>query len=354
MTDSDRVKLRADDGLAIITLDNPKALNALTLDMIDAIAPQLAAWEADPAIEAIIINAVGDKAFCAGGDVRAVALAGRSDDPDMRRLTWDFFRREYTLNHAIYRCTKPYVAVIDGITMGGGVGLSVHGRYRVATERTMLAMPETAIGFFPDVGASHALNMLSPAMAAFLALTGWRLNGADCVALGIATHYLDSDRLEALQLALAGMPGNVAAVLDRMNETPPDAPIMQHEALIERCFNYDTVDEFAAALRHETDPFAGKLLASLDRMSPTSCRVTLAQLLRTRGLSFEECMTIEFRMSQHFMAGHEFYEGIRAMLIDKDRDPQWQPPSLADVTLDMVESYFAPIDGPDLVFSPEN
>jgi enoyl-CoA hydratase len=333
----------------LITLRNERALNALTLDMIHAIHPQLDAWRDDPDLHCVVIEGAGERAFCAGGDVRAVALAGRSDD---RRLTRSFFWHEYRLNRAIAVLPKPYVALIDGITMGGGVGLSAHGAFQVATERTVWSMPETAIGFFPDVGASHVLNGLEPAMAAFLALTGWRLGAGDMVALGLATHFVPAERLDEVKAELAaGRPP--AAALDAHAAESPPAALAGELGLIHDCFGWPTVEEILAALERAGGDFARKAASIVARMSPLSCKVTLEELHRTRGLDLDQCLQLEFRLSQHFMAGHDFFEGIRALLIDKDQAPKWQPAALAEIDNEMVEACFAPPAEGELGFEPD-
>jgi enoyl-CoA hydratase len=324
----------------VITLRNERALNALTLPMIDLIHQRLDAWRQAGAVDSVLIEGAGDRAFCAGGDVRAVALAGRSQD---RSLTRDFFWREYRLNRAISVLPMPYVAVIDGVTMGGGVGLSAHGTLRVATERTLWAMPETGIGFFPDVGASHALNRLDPAMAAFLALTGWRLRAGDLLALGLATHFVPSGRLAELKHALADTGEDPAAVIARHAAPAGESELLARWPAVRDAFAAPTVEAILDRLGSSGEAFAGELLAALAAMSPTSCKVALAQLQRTRGLSLDDCLRLEFRISQHFMAGHDFYEGIRALLIDKDRTPRWQPATPAEVDDGLVEAHFAPL-----------
>lgn len=348
MTESALVGLQATGAAGFVTLRNERALNALTLEMIHAIHPRLDGWRDDPAIQSVVIEGAGERAFCAGGDVRAVALAGRAGD---RGFTRDFFWHEYRLNRAIAVMPKPYVALIDGVTMGGGVGLSAHGAFQVATERTLWAMPETAIGFFPDVGASHVLNGLEPAMAAFLALTGWRLGAGDLIELGLATHFVPADRLEAVKADLAAGDQAAGAILDRHMVEPPPPELGEQAALIRLAFARPTVEAILAALEQAGGSFADKAAALIARMSPTSCKVALEQLHRTRGLDLDACLRLEFRMSQHFMAGHDFYEGIRALLIDKDQTPRWRPATLAGVTEAAVAGCFAPLPEGDLAFA---
>ncbi|MEZ5670600.1 MAG: enoyl-CoA hydratase/isomerase family protein [Alphaproteobacteria bacterium] len=346
MTDTP-VAFARDGGIGLVTLRNERALNALTLDMIHLVGPRLEAWRGDPGVGCVVIEGAGERAFCAGGDVRAVALATRAAD---RTLTRAFFWHEYRLNRSIATLGKPYVALIDGITMGGGVGLSAHGSMQVATERTVWAMPETAIGFFPDVGASHVLNRLEPAMAAFLALTGWRLHAGELLSLGLATHYVPSARLEALKHGMAQAPDDPATVAAGHAAPAPQSALDPHLETIAGAFAGTTVDSILDALDRDGGAFAAKAAATIRSMSPTSCKVTLAQLRRTRGLDLDACLRLEFRMSQHFMAGHDFYEGIRALLLDKDQAPRWQPSALAGVSDADVDAYFAALPGGELQF----
>ncbi|MEQ9355421.1 enoyl-CoA hydratase/isomerase family protein, partial [Coleofasciculus chthonoplastes] len=331
----------------LITLRNERALNALTLEMIELIHPQLVAWRDDSEIACVVIEGAGERAFCAGGDVRAVAQAGRAQD---RSLTRQFFWHEYRLNRLIGTLGKPYVALMDGITMGGGVGLSAHGSFQVATERTLWAMPETAIGFFPDVGASHVLNRLDPAMAAHLALTGRRLGADDLLHLGLATHFVPSDSLEALKTALVEAEVPVRETLDRFGTSAPVTTLMADLSIIKATFGAPSVEAILETLIRDGGDRAKAFAETLSKMSPTSCKVTLEQLKRTRNLDLDACLKLEFRMSQHFMAGHDFYEGIRAVLIDKDQSPSWRPDTLEGVSETDVDLYFGGLSEGDLHF----
>jgi enoyl-CoA hydratase len=337
--------------LEVVTMNRPKALNALTLGMIRDLLPRLGDWADDERVAAVAIRGAGEKAFCAGGDVRAVWEAGRNGGT----LTREFFYEEYSLNRAIHRFAKPYIALIDGITMGGGVGLSVHGSYRIAGDRTLLAMPETAIGLFPDVGGSYFLPRLPGMTGRYLALTGARLKAADCCLLGIATHYVPSERQAALLESLAGAdlaagPAAIDAVLAEFAESPGAAPLAEQRAAIDRLFAGETIEEILANLRADSSDWAAKQLAILEQRSPTSLKLTLEQLRRGAALDFEACMTMEFRLSQACMAGPDFYEGIRAVLVDKDHKPVWRPARLDEVTDAMLQERFAPLSAGDLVF----
>jgi enoyl-CoA hydratase len=337
MTTTD-VAFARDGRLARIVLDRPAALNALTLDMIRAIAPRLAAWAADPDVATVAITGAGGKAFCAGGDVRGLWQA-KQRDPQAAVLR-DFFWNEYRLNRRIHRFPKPYVAILDGIAMGGGVGLSVNGRFRVATERTMLAMPETAIGLFPDVGGTHFLPRAPGALGLYLALTGHRLKAADLLHCGFATHYVPGADVPALLAALAAEPAEAA--LARFARDPGPAPLAAQRAAIDRCFAQPAVEAVIAALAAEGGAWAEATRATLARMSPTSMKVTLRALEHGRGLGFEDCMRMEFRLSQACMHGHDFFEGVRALLVDKDNAPRWRPATLAEVDAALVDSHFRP------------
>jgi len=340
--------------VGLITLNRPKALNALTLDMIRVIDPQLTAWASDPRVKAVVIRGAGDRAFCAGGDVRAVWDAGmaRARGEGDAALTREFFREEYRLNRRIKTFHKPYVALLDGITMGGGVGLSVHGSHRVTTEKALLAMPETGIGLFPDVGGTWFLPRLPGQVGTWLGLTGQRLGAADLLPLGIATHHSTSTALDAIvaDLASAVSTGDphaaVDAVLGRHAADPGVPTVPQHRADIDRCFQGDTVEGILHRLDAEGTDWAADTARTIRSMSPSSLKMTLRQIRIGAGLTdFDDAMRLEYRLTGHVMAGHDFYEGIRAVLVDKDRKPRWNPPTLAEVDDATVTAWFQP--GPD-------
>lgn len=350
--------------IGVITLTRPKALNSLTLGMIELMTPQLDAWATDDGVKAVVIRGEGEKAFCAGGDVRAVWEAGRQAKETNSfvpgqpgQLPADFFREEYTLNRQIFRFPKPYIALIDGITMGGGVGLSAHGSHRVAGDRTVVAMPETAIGLFPDVGGSHFLSRLPGEMGVFLALTGERVKAADACVLGIATHYIPSDRQDRILEGLVAADWSedakltVDAVLSGLADEPGEATLAAQQGEIDAAFSGESVEAIVAALEASDSAFLKERLARFEAFSPTSMKLTLAQLRRGRELDFDACMTMEYRLSQACMAGHDFYEGIRALLVDKDRAPKWRPPTLAEVGDAEIEAMFAPLGEYDLTFA---
>ncbi|MBL8836644.1 MAG: enoyl-CoA hydratase/isomerase family protein [Alphaproteobacteria bacterium] len=339
------VKFSRAGALARIVLDRPKALNALTLEMIHAITPQMRAWAHDPAVAAVAITGEGGKAFCAGGDVRGLYDA-RQRDPNAAVLR-DFFWNEYRLNRLIHRYPKPYVAVLDGITMGGGVGLSVNGRFRVATEKTLFAMPETAIGLFPDVGGSHFLSRAPGELGVYLALSSQRIRAADMLYCGFATHYVPSAEVPALVAALETRPA--ADVLREFNRDAGPAPLAEHREAIDRCFAHDRVEDILAALAREPGEWAHALRAGLATKSPTAMKVSLREIREGKRLVFEDCMRMEFRLSQACMRGHDFFEGVRAVLVDKDNAPRWQPATLDAVDAALVDRHFAPLAN-ELVF----
>lgn len=347
MTGEPEVVFETRGALGLITLNRPKALNALTLGMVREIHPQLEAWGRDSAITAVAIQGAGEKAFCAGGDIRALYDSGKAGTS----LAIDFYREEYKLNTAIKRFPKPYVALINGIVMGGGVGLSVHGAYRVAGERFLFAMPETGIGLFPDVGGTYFLPRLAGKLGLCLGLTGVRLKLEDALWAGIATHYVPQERHGALLDALAGAekPEHVHAWIAEHHVDPDKAPMAASSALIDRVFAHDTVEAIMEALAKETGDFAQGLLGGMKKASPTSLHVTNRQLREGARLSFEECMKLEFRLTNRFMRGHDFYEGVRALIVDKDQNPRWTPHSLDAVRNGDVSAYFAHLGTDELV-----
>ncbi|NWQ77525.1 HIBCH protein, partial [Columbina picui] len=347
------VLLEKRGGAGVITLNRPKALNALNLSMIQQIYPQIKAWEQDPETYLIIIKGTGGKAFCAGGDIKAITDAGKVRG----KLAEDFFRAEYSLNNAIGTCKKPYVALIDGITMGGGVGVSVHGHFRVATEKTIFAMPETAIGLFPDVGGGYFLPRLSGKMGYFLALTGFRLKGRDVLKAGIATHFVDCEKLPALEKDLIALKSpsteNIADLLSSYHvkskvDQEKAFVLDEHMEKINSIFSANSVEEIFKKLKQDGSPFAIKQLETLNKMSPTSLKITLRQIREGASMSLQDVLRMEYRLSQACMKGHDFYEGVRAVLIDKDQAPRWRPAALEEVSDEFVDNYFKPLGDDDL------
>jgi enoyl-CoA hydratase len=328
-----------------VILNRPHALNAVSHAMVRALAQRLAEWETDPAVTRVIVTANGGRAFSAGGDLRALHDLGRAGRYDE---ALEFFRAEYALNTRIKYYRKPYVALIDGIVMGGGVGISVHGSHRVAGDRFGFAMPEVGIGFFPDIGATWFLPRLPGELGTYCALTGERLNAADGVAAGVATHRVLSRRFPELTEALcSAVP--VDALLSAFAEPAGNGPVLAQQAAVGRLFNQERVEDVLAALDAEAvgngvgAAFAFTAAAAIRAKSPTSLKIALAQMRRGATLDFTECMRTEFRIVSRVMRGHDFYEGIRAVIIDKDQAPGWQPPALEAVSAAEVEQYFAPL-----------
>jgi enoyl-CoA hydratase len=355
MSDADDILFGREGGVATVTLNRPQALNAFTLGMYRRFDPMLRQWAEDPAVHAVLIRGADGRAFCAGGDIRAIYEAGRGIAGD-KALTSRFFWEEYELIRRIHRYPKPYLAIIDGITMGGGAGVSVNGAWRIATERTMLAMPETGIGLFPDVGATRFLHFAPGHVGRHLALTGARLGPTDALYCGFATHFVPRELVPTLVAALRGMawlpgeaPAQLAAALAAVSAAPGEPPLAARRTAIDRCFAGDTVEAILGALAREAEgggpdaAWAGETRAGFLAKSPTSLKVTLRQLIVGRGYDIEAALALEYRLTQHFMRGHDFYEGVRAALVDKDQQPRWDPPSLADVTDAMVDAYFAPL-----------
>ncbi len=342
-------------GLGVMTLNRPKVLNSLSYGIILEMERMMPQWEQDPAIKAVVLRGAGEKAFCAGGDVAGLYREMR-DNPSgtMRR---DFFRDEYIVNRRIYRFAKPWISLIDGIDMGGGVGMSVHGSHSVASEKFLFAMPETTIGLFPDVGGGYFLTRLPGALGTFLALTSHRLRAADAQWAGIVDAFVPSAKINDLERALgeadlAGPDVNrkVDAVIAQFADDAgtPTLPAMMVD--IDRCFSVESLPEIVAKLKKLGGEWADKQLAALMKLSPLAMAITLEQLKRCANRSFEDSMTIEYRMSQRCMQkGHDFFEGVRALLIDKDQKPQWNPPTIDGVTRALVEEHFQPVSN-DLFF----
>lgn len=324
-----------------VTLNRPHALNAATDTMVRSLAKQLDLWENDSAIDRVVVKAVGERAFCAGGDIRALYEQYKSGDV---QKSIDFWRDEYTLNHRIKHYPKPYVALIDGIVMGGGVGLSVHGMYRVAGDRYSFAYPEVGIGFFPDVGATHVLPRLPGKTGLWIALTGLRVNADDGVSCGLATHRVASAQFAELERALE-TDENVGEVLKTFSMKPEPGKLAADQPLIDRIFELDSVEAILAALDGEMNEEASKFARTIRQKSPTSLKVAFAQVQRGSALDFAEAMRTEFRIVSRIAREPEFYEGIRAVVIDKDNAPKWNPASLEAVSEDKVASYFAPLAG---------
>lgn len=329
----------------VITLTRPKALNAITDKMVIAIDKALDAWEDDAQVHHIVLKAEG-RAFSAGGDLLELYDMAKSG-----HLHFDFFRDEYSLNARLGLFPKPIVALINGIIMGGGVGVAVHGKYRVMSENAVFAMPEVGIGFFPDVGGSHFLPRLPNHVGRYLALTGARIRAADALACGIATHYVAADNLDALEAALCA-DGDAGAVLERFDDrqTMPEGKLDQAE--IKRLFSGGSVKEIMQDLQAADSEFARTALEAMQAKSPTSMSVAYRQLEEGRTKDLAACMRMEFRILVRMLRGHEFTEGIRAVIVDKDNSPIWHPQTIKEVTQAQVDSYFEPLGEDELTDMP--
>lgn len=339
--------------LGLLTLNRPKALNALTHDMCVAIYEQLEAWERDPDIKAVMVQGAGEKSFCAGGDIRAIYEARHDPKLMIKRFFWD----EYRLNQQIFHYPQPYIALLDGITMGGGVGISILGSHRIATERFVFAMPETSIGFFPDVGGSYFLPRCPGQTGIYLGLTGERIKAADAIYLGLVNHYVPSENMPGLIDAIAtsnlgaDAPKTITAMIDAARGHPGDPPLADHRNDIDYCFKFNTVEEILEALHHRKNEWCKKIADLLLTKSPTSLKVTLKQLRLGKNLSLDQCLQMEYRMVMRFLKGHDLFEGVRAVIIDKDQQPKWNPSELNQITEAAVDAYFASLnDTPELKF----
>ena len=338
---TDEIIARKAGDVGRITLNRPKALNALTLDMVMAMQEALLAWRNDDSVKAVIVDGEGEKAFCAGGDIRLLVESGKAGDGQ----AWKFWDEEYRLNTLIEEYPKPYVALIDGITMGGGVGVSIHGSHRVAGDKTLFAMPETGIGFHPDVGGAYFLPRLPGKVGIWMGLTGARLKTADCIASGLATHYCPSGDQEALIKALesASLDDDGEAlevILEEHSGDPGNSDLSLTRGLIDAAFSGDSVDDILSALESAGDPWSTKQASILKTKSPTSCKVTMEAICRGADLDFRDVMRQDLRLSMRFLdEGSDFYEGVRAVIFDKDNNPAWSDV----VSDDDVAVYFAPL-----------
>jgi enoyl-CoA hydratase len=340
----------AGGALGLITLNRPHALNALNRGMCQAIHGQLQRWAQDSTIALVVIRGAGERAFCAGGDVVGLYHAGRANSPE-----WEgFFYDEYRMNYAIGTYPKPYIALLDGIFMGGGVGLSVHGRYRLVSEKSVFAMPETAIGLIPDVGGTYLLGHMPGGLGQYLALSGARLKAADCLYAGIATHFMSSAQqaalLEALSTSTCTDPQAVEALLARFAQEAGPASLPGKQAWIDHYFQEACLGDILAKLAQGDDE-AQALYAQICNFSPTSLHLTFAAVRQGRQHDLAGCLTQEYRIVCALKGGHDFYEGIRAQLIDKDKSPRWQPAHITQVSSEDIARHFAPPASGDILFA---
>ena len=342
---SDELLIRREGSAGRITLNRPQALNALTYPMIGEIVGALAGWAADPAIECVILDGSGERALCAGGDVLAL-YESRLNGPGFARKFW---ADEYRLNAQIARYPKPFVALMDGIVMGGGIGLSGHASHRIVTERSMLAMPETSIGLIPDVGGTWLLARAPGDVGTYLGLTGNRMTGADAIYAGFADMFVASKQLPELVAALCGAGGStVEQVIAGFAATAPLSDLHSSADAIAATFARDRVEDILVALSGDPSPWAAKTLAGLKSKSPRALKATLATIRQARLLpSLEVALVVEYRLVTRLFEDGEFIEGVRALLVDKDRAPTWQPPTLAEVSDADVARLLSPLPEAD-------
>lgn len=336
--------------LGVVTLNRPQAVNALTAGMASAMLEQLTLWADDDAVATVLVQGAGERGLCAGGDIVAIYR----DMLDGGDATADFWAEEYRMNSLIAAYPKPYVAFMDGLVLGGGVGISAHGSVRIVTERTRMGMPETTIGLVPDVGGTLLLSRAPGEAGTHAALTGAHLSGADALFLGFADHFVPSVKFAELAQALESEAANAAVA--RFAEAAPPSVLATQREWIDACYSSDDAEEIVRRLRAfggETGGKASEAADTIETKSPTAVKVALESLRRVRGLSLEEALEQEYRVGLRFLAGPDFREGIRAQVVDKDRNPRWRPATLAEVSRDDVESYFAPLGDRELILSKE-
>ncbi|MBN8815506.1 MAG: enoyl-CoA hydratase/isomerase family protein [Sphingomonas sp.] len=330
-----------------IRLNRPQAIHALNTAMCAAVLDALVAWRDDPAVEAVMIDHAEGRGFCAGGDIRMLAESGAKDGVAARQ----FFFTEYRMNHALFTYAKPIVAFMDGITMGGGVGISQPARYRVATENTRLAMPETGIGLFPDVGGGWYLSRLPGRMGQYLALTGHRLDGAECLNLGLASDYLTSDTLDAAKAGIIATPTEIDDILTDLAAPVPEAKIVARQMAIDELFASDRLEDIYDAL-NAGDAWAHETLKILKTKSPQTMKVSLRLLAEGVGMrDFAAEMTQEYAVGARVVVRHDFLEGVRAVIVDKDNAPVWNPATPEGVTDDLINAIFTPLP-PEQAWTP--
>jgi len=338
---STEVLISANGAAGRIALNRPKALHALTLDMCHTMSAALTKWADDDAVGAIIVDHSEGRGFCAGGDIAFLRNSALNDGGSSGRK---FFHDEYQLNHQMFTYDKPIVAFMDGITMGGGVGISQPAKFRVATENTRFAMPETGIGLFPDVGGGWYLSRLGGRIGQFLALTGARLDGAECLWAGLATHYLPSDRLAEAKERIAADPTRIGGILSELSETPPSARIEANADLIAKHFGSDCYEDILASLDASDSDWSNKERDTLGTKSPQTCKVALRQLASSANLDdFADNMVMEYRIASRVLTRPDFAEGVRAVITDKTNDPKWDPATPEDVSEDLLDAIFAPL-----------
>jgi enoyl-CoA hydratase len=348
----DDLTVRREGALGRITLNRPQALNALTLDMAMSMTALLRQWQADPGVTMVLLDSAGERAFCAGGDIRALYDAAKSPEQSGDWLPARFWTTEYRLNVLIARYEKPIVAVMDGLVMGGGVGLSAHAAHRVVTERSAIAMPEVGIGFFPDVGACFLLARSPGCLGTYLAMTGERIGAADALHCGLADIDIPSDRLTELPGVLAACRADeVRSGLKRLSAPSTPARLEQERQWIDSCFDADQVEAIVERLSASAANAAHAALQTMHKASPTSLKVALRDIRSAAAFTrVEESFQQDYRIALACITGHDFIEGIRAAIIDKDRNPRWRPDKIETVTPDIVERHFQPLGRLELNF----
>lgn len=342
---SSEVLLSEQGALGRITLNRPKALNSLTLGMIREMTHTLEQWRTDDRVAAVLIEGAGERGLCAGGDIRTIYDAAKAGDDEVFTSFWG---EEYRLNATFAHYPKPVVALMDGICMGGGVGVSAHCSHRVVTERSKIGMPETGIGFVPDVGGTYLLSRAPGELGTRMALTGAPIGAADAIQCGLADHYVPSDRLEELAIELAN--GQVDEVLARFAEQPPAAPMRAEREWVDAAFSAGTVEEVLYRLRGRPEEAAQAAADAIETKSPTSLKVTL-RALRSRFDVLEQALDQEYRLALSCVRIGDFVEGVRATLVDKDRDPKWAPARLDEVDDELVNKFFTPLAAGELGLS---
>ncbi|NTZ42651.1 enoyl-CoA hydratase/isomerase family protein [Altererythrobacter sp. SALINAS58] len=338
---TDQVHIHRHGRIGHLSLNRPKAIHALTLEMCEAMIEALAGWAKDDDVGAVILDHAEGRGFCAGGDIAFLRKSAIEDGGMSGR---QFFHAEYRLNHLLFTYAKPVVAFMDGITMGGGVGIAQPAKFRVATENTKFAMPETGIGLFPDVGGGWYLSRMDGRLGQFLALTGARLDGAECLWAGIATHYLTSDRLAEAKARIIADPNAIGTILDDLSAAAPEARLAGNKDRIDRLFASDRYEDILAALKADGSEWSQKELKTLGTKSPQTCKVALRQLAEgAEKQDFAANMQMEYRIGARVLTRPDFAEGVRALIVDKDNNPQWNPATPEGVTEDMLDAIFAPL-----------
>ncbi|XP_059173608.1 3-hydroxyisobutyryl-CoA hydrolase, mitochondrial-like [Physella acuta] len=342
-----------------VTLNRPHALNALNLSMVRDLTSNLLYWKNDPGTSVVTLMGAGDKAFCSGGDLKSITFSSKQGG----NYGQQFFYEEFTLNHIIGTFPKPLISIMNGITFGGAAGLSVIGRFCVATEKTVFCMPECAIGLFPDVGSGYYLSRLPGNLGLFLGLTGHRLKGRDVVRAGLSSHYIDHAHIPLLEEALENLPhpvsmetvDKVLTAFQEKSETkfPDKFSLEEHRQQIEDCFTAESVEEIVENLQQDGSEWAMKQLSALDKMSPTSLKITFRLLKEGVNLSLSQSLCTEYRLTQRCVADLDFHEGIRAVILDKDHCPSWTPSTLEEVTEQKLDYYFSPLSHDKELILPE-